>query len=43
MIAQRRIPDDIERIFAEWRRLPRDDQDRVMADFSNQVLASIEG
>lgn len=43
MIAQRRTPDDIERIFADWRRLPRDDQDRVMAAFSNQVLASIEG
>lgn len=43
MIAQRRTADDIERIFTQWRRLPRDDQDRVMAAFSNQVLASIEG
>ncbi|MFD4785165.1 HNH endonuclease [Rhodococcus qingshengii] len=43
MIAQRRTPDDIERIFADWRRLPRGDRNRVMAAFSNQVLASIEG
>ncbi|MFI8664577.1 HNH endonuclease [Rhodococcus qingshengii] len=43
MIAQRRTPDDVERIFADWRRLPRGDRNRVMAAFSNQVLASIEG
>ena len=42
MIAQRRTPDDIERIFAEWRRLPRDDQGRVMAAFSGQILEFME-
>lgn len=43
MIAQRRTPDDVERVFIEWRRLPRDEQERVMAEFSRQVLGSIEG
>ena len=43
MIAQRRIPDDIERVFVEWCRLPHDEQVRVMTAFSNEVLGSMEG
>ena len=43
MIAQRRTPDDVERVFLEWRQLPRDQRERLMAAFSTQVLGSFEG
>lgn len=42
MLNGRRIPDDIERVFIEWRRLPHDEQNAVMLRFSTQVLGADE-
>lgn len=40
MVQGQRAPDDIERVFIEWRRLPRDAQEDVKKKFSTQVSSA---